>query len=377
MTFMALPAHYAVAGAEDLLTPALIVDADAVDHNIAVTLAALGSASRWRPHLKTAKLRWTMERLVSHGVHAAKCATSLELRTACEAGFRDLVLAYPVTGPNARRVHQIAAGYPHVAVSVLVEVAAQAEVWRGSNVGVFLDVNSGMNRTGLDGTHFAAVVALARAVPNFRGLHFYDGHMHIADLAERRRAAFAGYDRLLQLVETLRNAGLEVQEIITSGTPAMPCAAEYPGFQGQSFVHRISPGTVVYNDTTSMPELPMYAYRPAVFVLSTVVSHPLPQRFTCDAGHKSVSADAGVPTCAVVGHPDWVPQKPSEEHLPVDVAGLLPAIGERLYLVPRHVCPTVNNFAHAVLVRGGAIASVENVEARGREMPQLLLAEVN
>jgi D-serine deaminase-like pyridoxal phosphate-dependent protein len=93
---------------------------------------------------------------------------------------------------------------------------------------------------------------------------------------------------------------------------------------------------------------------------------------TCDAGHKSVSADAGVPTCVVVGHPELTPLGPSEEHLPMRSSnGTVPQIGEVLYLLPRHVCPTVNNFDRALLVRDGQIEAVEKVSARGREEPLL------
>jgi D-serine deaminase-like pyridoxal phosphate-dependent protein len=106
-------------------------------------------------------------------------------------------------------------------------------------------------------------------------------------------------------------------------------------------------------------------------VLSTVVSHPAPDIFTCDAGHKSVSADAGVPTCEVAGYPDLTPLKPSEEHLPVQTgnAGCLPGIGSHVYLIPCHVCPTVNNFDEAVMVIEGEIRGIEKVTARGHESP--------
>jgi D-serine deaminase-like pyridoxal phosphate-dependent protein len=84
-----------------------------------------------------------------------------------------------------------------------------------------------------------------------------------------------------------------------------------------------------------------------------------------------VSADAGVPTCAVVGRDDLKPAKPSEEHLPIDVpeTSRAPELGERLFLVPRHVCPTVNNFDHALIVAGGRLVGVQRVTARGREAP--------
>ncbi|HEY6272039.1 MAG TPA: D-TA family PLP-dependent enzyme, partial [Terriglobales bacterium] len=92
---------------------------------------------------------------------------------------------------------------------------------------------------------------------------------------------------------------------------------------------------------------------------------------TCDAGHKTVSADAGVPTCVVLGHPELEPLAPSEEHLPMRVAdsATVPEIGEMLCLVPRHVCPTVNNFDDAVIVGGGNLIGIEPVSSRGRERP--------
>jgi D-serine deaminase-like pyridoxal phosphate-dependent protein len=102
-----------------------------------------------------------------------------------------------------------------------------------------------------------------------------------------------------------------------------------------------------------------------------VVSHPGATRFTTDAGHKAVSADAGDPTCEVLGHPDYRPRHPSEEHLPMDVppGTPLPPRGRELWLLPTHVCPTVNNFDHAVVVSGGRVSGVERVTARGRHAP--------
>jgi D-serine deaminase-like pyridoxal phosphate-dependent protein len=160
-----------------------------------------------------------------------------------------------------------------------------------------------------------------------------------------------------------------VGEVITSGTPAFPCAASYAPFRSASFVHRASPGTVVYSDMTSMNQLPAeWGYQPAAVVVATVVSHPKADYLTCDAGHKAVSADAGLPTCEVIGRPDLAPLKPSEEHLPIQVkGGTRPEIGEALYLVPRHVCPTVNNFDDAVIVEGNRVVGVERVTARGHE----------
>jgi D-serine deaminase-like pyridoxal phosphate-dependent protein len=258
----------------------------------------------------------------------------------------------------------IALQFPETRVSVLIESFEQAAAWANTRVGVFIDVNPGMNRTGISQDRAADISALATYLGTaFRGLHYYDGHT-AADNAH------AGYDRLIEIVNTLSAAGSAPGEVITSGTPAAAAALSHQGLKEGTFQHRVSPGTVIYNDMASLKQLPGLGYEPAVVVLATVISHPAPGIFTCDAGHKSVSVDSGVPNCEVVGHPGFSPQKPSEEHLPIQTnTAEVPAIGTQLYLIPRHVCPTVNNFDEAVMVVGGEIRGVERVTARGHESP--------
>jgi D-serine deaminase-like pyridoxal phosphate-dependent protein len=368
---------YRIDRVETLLTPALAIYPEIVEHNIAATIRLLGGdANRWRPHVKTAKLGFIMRRMAELGVAQAKCSTTVELATACDAGMKDVLLAYPVVGANALRVRELAEAHPEVRISVLVENPEQVAMWKGSRLGIFIDVNPGMDRTGIEQSRGPAILEVARAIHaaelEFRGLHYYDGHVSAADLKERETAAHRGYDRLMQIVAEVNRAGFQVEEVITSGTPAFPCAASYAPFRGGNFVHRASPGTVVYSDATSITQLPAeWGYQPAAVVVSTVVSHPKADYLTCDAGHKSVSADAGVPTCIVVGRPDLRPLKPSEEHLPIEIqnGGARPAIGEALYLVPRHVCPTVNNFDDALLVCANRVVGMERVTARGHEAP--------
>jgi D-serine deaminase-like pyridoxal phosphate-dependent protein len=359
---------YGVAGLDAVRTPALLIYAEKVAGNLAATLRLLGGADRWRPHLKTAKLGWTMQRLCDAGVKQAKCATPLELETACAVGFEDVLIAYPLVGPAVELTRAVAAKYPAIRVSALVEDAAMVAAWSGSSVGLFVDLDPGMHRTGaqprIEG--IAAIVQeIGRHKLEWRGLHYYDGHASGAAVA-------AGYAGLLQLAEELRRRGLAPREIVTAGTPAFPAALEFQGLSEAGYLHRLSPGTVIYCDVPSLGQLPAESgYAAAALVLTRVVSHPEPNRITCDAGHKTVSADAGDPTCAVLGEPGWLPRHPSEEHLPIDlpVGTSLPARGTPLWLVPRHVCPTVNNFDQALIVSGGQIQGIERVTARGRHRP--------
>lgn len=368
---------YALSNLFDVLTPALAIYSGHVAHNIGTTIALLGNnPARWRPHLKTTKLSSVMRLLVAHGVESAKCATTLELSKACEAGFKDVLLAYPVAGNNARRVAEIALLFPQVTVSALVDSPLQVEQWAGSRVSAFIDVDPGMKRTGIPQMDLSQIVQLAQRIIEsgirFRGVHSYDGHLRDASLEERTRKAHACYDQVLNIVRALEAEQIRVEEVITTGTPTFPCALTYSGFAGASFIHRVSPGTLVFCDVESNAALPSsFGYRFAALVLARVVSATIPGRFSCDAGHKSVSADAGVPTCGVLGWHDLVPSSPSEEHLPMAISAgaAAPALGEILYLVPRHVCPTVNNFSRALVIQDGMIAGVEVVSARGHEGP--------
>lgn len=367
--------RYTVADAASIPTPALLIYEDRVDANIEAIIAQCGGdPQRWRPHVKTAKVGDVMARYLAHGITRFKCATTKELRTLLELGAPDVLLSFPVVGATAKRVRELAATHPKSRVSVLIESPEHLAAYAGSGLGVFIDCNPGMDRTGRDPANVGALAELARAITSsgceYRGLHWYDGHLHGMEPAERERIAHAGYDRLASLVAQLAPMGLQPKEIIVAGTPAAPCALSYPRWNAIGGATQISPGTVVYNDTTSLAQLPAsWGLVPAAMVLTSVVSHPRAGRVTCDAGHKTVSADAGVPTCAVWGHYDWKPAPPSEEHLPIDLpaSSATPPIGTPLLLLPRHICPTVNNFDEALMVRDGKVQRTVAVTARGHD----------
>lgn len=359
-----------------LQTPALVVWLDRVRENVRRVLALTGGPQRWRPHLKTSKIPAVWATLLAAGVRHVKCATTREAAVFADvvaaAGVdADLLVAFPHRGPALRRLGAIARTAPRLRMTVLVEdPAVLAEL--PDRLGVFVDVDPGMHRTGVPLADTAAVVALARAAGDrFRGLHCYDGHRHEPDLARRRAAIFADYERLLALVERLAADGRAPAELVTAGTPAFRHALAFPGFAaGAPFVHRVSPGTVVYHDARTERENPDLALVPAALVLTRVVSHPTADIATCDAGSKSLAAEAGDPCAFVLGRRGLCATTPSEEHLPFRcAAGARPARGEVLPLVPLHVCPTVNLAEQAVLVDAGRAPHIVPVAARAHELP--------
>ena len=360
-----------VAEFERLQTPALLVDLDAVRHNVDHMIRLVrGDMRRWRPHTKTSKIGEVLDVLLERGVVRFKCATTREASVLLERACApiDLLIAISHHGANLARCAALAHQHSRHRVSLLTEDPRHAKAAREAGLTLFVDVNPGMQRTGIpfaDRERLQATVSAAGR--SLVGVHFYEGHLRQQSHTEREALARPLYERLVALLSGLvLERPLAELEIDTSGTPAFPCALDVEALRGRD--HSISPGTVVYFDTTSR-DFGLQGFRQAVFVLSRVISHPDPDLVTCDAGSKSLDAAAGDPCAEIDGMPDLLALHPSEEHLPLRVLrGRKPELGALLRLVPRHVCPTVNLADQAVLLTSGKIRAIVPVGARGHEL---------
>ncbi|EDM75534.1 amino acid aldolase or racemase-like protein [Plesiocystis pacifica SIR-1] len=362
----------AVAPLEDeLITPALVIDLDAVEHNIAAMVQRAGSPQRWRPHLKTTKQAVVISALIRAGLRHLKVATldelELVLRTgAAEDVALDVLVAYPLQRAACRGALALAARWPEAQIHVLADSPAHLEAlaaWSGSDpLSVLLDVDLGMGRTGSAPDRWRALEATPEGL-SLAGLHGYDGHHRWT----HREAAHAGYGQLCALAQAfLERPALRIQgafELLTSGTHSYAHALAYPGFAESKeapspnpWLHRVSPGTIVFNDRRSKPAAEDLGLRQAAFVASRVISVG-PGRATLDAGSKGVTPDADSRgSCAVLGHPALSPRRASEEHLPLALPE--PSLesslefGALAWLVPDHVCTTVNLHREALWIRG-------------------------
>lgn len=377
-TFDDVRPHIDEALLDRLPTPALVIDLDVVRHNVARMLELLGrDVDRWRPHLKTTKAPLLWNELFAVGVRCFKCATVDEARAllglARDRGDSvDLLVAYPHHGPAVERIAQLAREHVDCRVSVIVECVGDVARWP-EPVGLFVDLNPGLDRTGLAAGHASRVLEIARAAgTRLRGLHYYEGHHRGAEDV-RREAAHAAYRELLTLHSELESRGVPILELVTSGTPAFTAALAFDGFTALDTTrHRVSPGTILLHDARSEEQNPALGFRPAALIATRVVSRPRPGRVTCDAGSKGVSAEAGSPVAVVIGWPRLRAASPSEEHLPLDATAAapdeLPPKGALVWLVPRHVCTTVNLYDEAVLVEDGRIVGIAAITARGHRL---------
>lgn len=370
-------ADYEITGVERVLTPALAIYPKFLEANIELTLRLLrNDPNRWRPHVKAIKTGYAVRKFVERGVVNFKCATTKELIVAAEAGAKDVIVAYQLMNAAAKRVRELSEQFAEVRISTIVESASQVQQWAGSKVGLFIDINTGMDRTGIQHHRISDIVDLAKAIKQagieFRGLHCYDSQAgELADVAEREKAANLGYSQLIDIVKALEQAGIAVEEVATSNTYTFLFAANFKPFQNANFTHRVSPSRIIYGDVSIFKLQERFGYQPAAVVVSTVVSQPMPDRVTCDAGHKAIAMDAGLPNCVMIGHLDMRPLKPKEEHMTIfmpEGSNKL-SVGDQLYLMPRHVCTTVSNFDQAILVENGTIVGLQAVDARSREAP--------
>lgn len=359
---------------DDVLTPALVIDLDAVDHNVAATVRRVGTAARWRPHIKTVKQSRIVQAVLRAGVHQLKCATldelALALRVADGLGVAvDVMVAYPMSPPAVRGVVAIVAAHAGATVRIVADSPAHLRrldaqlgaLGRPAGLSVMLEVDTGMHRTGTPAATWADADLETTHAP-VAGLHGYEGHL----AWDERDAAAAGYAQLVALAKLPALAD-RVAVIVTSGTHAYHHALDHVGLARGSWAHQVSPGTIVLSDLRSAPAAEDIGLRQAAFVLARVVSTPAPDRVTLDAGSKGIAPDRPAPGCAVLGWPGLRPLTPSEEHLPLHVeSGQAPTAGEALWLVPEHVCTTVNLYRTALYVRGSTWVGVGEVEASGR-----------
>lgn len=352
--------------AEDVVTPVAVVDDEVIERNLArMAKLAANHGVRLRPHAKTHKSGEMARRQMAHGAVGVTAATYVEAEAFAAAGVDDLLIAHPPVGrPKLERLAALARRVRRLAVSLDdVEVARSLPV----EVEVLWEVDTGQHRIGTaPGEPTASAVrSLIEAIgqQRFRGLITHAGHAYAATgNADRQRAAMEESDGLLQSADLLRRAGFEVRELSVGSTPTAGLALR-PG------ITEMRPGTYIYGDANQVALGSQNLEDCALAVVATVVSTPSADRAVVDAGSKALSADlrvAGLHGYGIVlGREDKTVARLSEEHAVLTGeggTGLHP--GDRVAIVPAHVCTTVNLHPALLLVAAGASRWLP-VDARG------------
>lgn len=365
---------YRIANAENIDSPSLLVFPDIVKKNIAAAIALVGDPARLRPHVKTHKSPDVTRLMLEAGIRQFKCATVAEAEMLALAGADDVLVAFPLQGPRINRFLQLMKTYPQTRFSCLIDHARGAEALSaaleqaGLSAGVYLDLNTGMNRTGIEpGAAALALYGQLTGHPRFlvKGLHAYDGHIRHSDLAERTRACEEAFAQVSELKAAAQANGFVVEQIIAGGSPSFPVHARFPD--------RIcSPGTFVYWDQGYASIFPDQPFQCAAILLTRFVSNPTRGIWCLDLGHKSVAAES--PLDRRVFFPDlpgWTFVSQSEEHLVLKAPeGKENSVktGDVVYGIPWHICPTVALYERMICIEEGKPAGEWMNVARDRKL---------
>jgi D-serine deaminase-like pyridoxal phosphate-dependent protein len=368
-----MDAKYVIKDTSNISSPALLFYKEIIRHNIRRMVERAGGPARLRPHVKTHKTREIVRLQMDVGVIKHKCATIAEAEMLAQIGVPDIILAYPIVGPNCRRLAQLMRKYPQSKLSVIadhevgIRQLSEALAPTGRRLPVLLDIDVGQHRTGIaPGDAAIALYAKLGSVPGLEpgGLHVYDGHNHQESVAERAAAVRPFLDQVLTMRDILVKQGLPVPRLVLGGTPTFPVYAELPGTDIE-----LSPGTCVLNDHgygTRFPDL--NDLQPAALLLTRVISRPTPTRITFDLGYKAVASDppAGK-RLVLLDVPDYEPVIHNEEHFVVEcpeASRYQP--GDTAYAMPTHICPTSALHKQAYVIEQGRVTEMWDITARDR-----------
>jgi len=354
----------------DLDTPALLVDLDKLEQNIATMRRVIiqEAGIGWRPHTKPIKTPAIAHMLLRAGAHGVTCAKLGEAEVMAAAGIRDILIANQVVGEQkvARLVHLLRHADVIVAVDCeahvkALDAAAQAA---GTRLRTVLEVNIAMNRAGVEPGE--PTVALAKQVAACRGLRFAGlmawegGRLAGIPQPDEKRSQITAAVRLITAsAERCRAAGLPVEIVSCGGTGTYWITAKLPG------VTEIQAGGGVFGDVHYRKDYGV-VHEQALTILTTVVSRPTPTRIICDAGWKAMAQFPALPQPLGLGEVGSV--KLSAEHATIELTTprTAPGVGERVEFVAGYCDSTV--FLHDELygVRAGHLEVIWPILGRGK-----------
>jgi D-serine deaminase-like pyridoxal phosphate-dependent protein len=363
--------RYRIDDTREIFSPALLLFRELLDANLDHLVRIAGSPGRLRPHCKTHKIPQVTRIELDKGITKHKAATLAEVEMLAQAGAKDIFLAYNLVGPNIGRAVRFLQKYPDVRFMAtadhpkpLGELSA-ALATAGKSMELLIDLNVGMNRTGIvAGPEALALYEQFAKLPGIvpGGFHVYDGHQQQLDFAQRTAAVDAEWGRVLELREAVLKKGLPLPRMVCGGTGSFPvyAAKTEPEIE-------LSPGTLVFNDVGYSTMFPDLVFPPATVLLTRVVSRPAADRVTLDLGNKAVASDQpfgkrlvvlDLPDAEQVGH--------NEEHLVLKTPlAERYAPGDELLAVPRHICPTTAWHKQVFVISEGKL--VDRWEVVGRD----------
>ncbi|MEP7107354.1 MAG: D-TA family PLP-dependent enzyme [Ferruginibacter sp.] len=362
---------YEIKNVDSIDSPALVIYKERIHENIRLLKSMVNNdVSRLRPHVKTNKIAEVCRMMLDEGITKYKCATIAEAEMLAMIEAPDVLLSYQPVGPKARRFIDLVSHYPSTRFSCLVDNIHTADqlsklcVSNNLSVDVFIDLNTGMGRTGIPPSKALLLFEAVQLLPAIRiaGLHAYDGHIRDTDIKARTEHVeftCCWEDFVAEAVKVIDDSRLIM---VAGGSPTFPIHAHRENIE-------CSPGTFIFWDWGYKHAFPDEPFEYAALVITRVISIVDVNTITTDLGHKSVAAENPLPRVHFLNAPDIIPASQSEEHLVLKVAdSSIYKTGDVLYGVPVHICPTVALYEKAVVIENNTAVDEWKVIARNRRI---------
>jgi len=356
--------------ADEVSSPSLLIYPDRIEANIKKVIDIAGSVDKLRPHVKTHKMAEIIKLQMKYGVHKFKCATISEAEMVARCGAPDILLAFQPVGPNIERFFKLQQTFRNIKFSCIADneeiIIRLSDMARktGIETHIWLDINNGMNRTGVipgekAGRFFKRIMDSPMLVAE--GLHVYDGHIHDPDPVQRARKCDEAFAPVESLIEELKSEGISPVKVVAGGTPTFPVHALRKGVE-------CSPGTLILWDESSR-SYPDLDYLHAAIVLTRIISKPAVELLCLDLGHKAVASEMPQPRVNILGMKSYTIINHNEEHMVIRTnSSDKYKTGDPLYGIPWHICPTVDRYDSVYVVNDHKVTGQWDVDARKRKI---------
>lgn len=356
---------------DHLISPALLFYPERIRDNIIQMIRVAGDPERLWTHVKTHKNAQIIGMQLEAGIDKFKCSTLSEAELLGRCGAKKAVLAIQPTSVHLDTFLNLIKKYPRTLFSSLVDndetlsmISEKARA-SGTKIGLWMDVNSGMNRTGIPpGREAIALYENMDSNPwtECMGIHVYDGHIHDSDLNLRTEKCQEAMQPVLAMRDEIKSRKLEIKTIIAGGSPTFALHAENKDLD-------LSPGTTLLWDAGYEKKYPDLPFKPAAVLLSRVLSRPSPDLICTDLGHKSVASEMSFPRVQFLNLGGCEQVSQSEEHLVLSCLNKeKQRIGSTLFALPLHICPTVAKYGKAHIVVKGEVTGSWPISARNHNV---------
>lgn len=352
-------------------SPTLVIYLDRVQRNIDKVIKMAGNPARLRPHVKTHKTPQIVDLHLQKDIDKFKCATIAEAEMCAKQGAKSIILAHQLTIPKYNRWIKLIKTFPDTEFITVVDnqlTTNDLEQLAETNhltFNLFIDVNNGMNRSGIrlnDSAFELCQIIHQSKYLKFGGLHVYDGHIRQSNFAERQQKGENDFQKVTDFVERLNAVNIDVEEVVVGGSPSFPVHANRANVT-------LSPGTYVFWDRGYGDKFQESDFEHAAVMITRVISVIDDQTVCLDLGHKSIASENPHPRVYFLNCEVEKFLIHSEEHLTIQTPDAKQLkVGDVLYGVPHHICPTVNLTDELTIIENGKATQRWEVVARKRKL---------